>query len=68
MGNSIHEDPKEKIGEDRKIHNYWIWEDFDKWKWVSIDMGVILDTLAPHSEHFVFDIFGSWVGYHSASP
>ena len=28
------------------------WEDLDRWKWVVIDMGVILDTSANHSENF----------------
>ena len=30
---------------------YGIWEDLDRWKWVVIDVGVILDTSASHSEN-----------------
>ena len=30
------------------------WEDLDRWKWVVIDVGVILDTLASHSENLLF--------------
>ena len=44
------------------------WEDLDRWKWVVIDVGVILDTSASHSENIFLDIFGSWVGDHSARP
>ena len=29
----------------------------DRWKWVVIDVGVILDTSASHSENFVFSTF-----------
>ena len=47
---------------------YGRWEDLDRWKWVVIDVGVILDTSASHSENFFFDIFRSWVGDHSAIP
>ena len=48
---------------------YWRWEDLDKWKCVVIDVGVILDTSASHSENFLFlDFFGSWVGDHLARP
>ena len=28
------------------------WEGLDRWKWVVIDVGVILDTSASHSENF----------------
>ena len=28
------------------------WEDLDRWKWVIIDVGVILDTSAGHFENF----------------
>ena len=30
---------------------YGRWEDLDRWKWVVIDVGVILDTSATHSEN-----------------
>ena len=29
----------------------------DRWKWVVIDVGVILDTSASHSENFLFPTF-----------
>ena len=35
----------------------------DRWKWVVIDVGVILDTSASHSENFFFDVFRSWEGH-----
>ena len=31
---------------------YGRWEDLDRWKWVVIDVGVISDTSASHSENF----------------
>ena len=37
---------------------YGRWEDLDRWKWVVIDVGVILDTLASHSENLLFSTFG----------
>ncbi len=37
---------------------YGRWEDLDRWKWVVIDVGVILDTSASHYENFFFDIVG----------
>ena len=40
---------------------YGRWEDLDRWKWVLIDVGVILDTPASHSGTR-FDILGSCVG------
>ena len=37
---------------------YGRWEDLDRWKWVVIDVGVIPDTSASHSENLFFlDIF-----------
>ena len=42
---------------------YGRWEDLDRWKWVVIDVGVILDAFASHSENFFSDIFLSHVWY-----
>ena len=36
---------------------YGRWEDLDRWKWVVIDVGVILDAFASHSENFFFRHF-----------
>ena len=36
---------------------YGRWEDLDRWKWVVIDVGVILDAFASHSENFFFPTF-----------
>ena len=47
---------------------YGRWADLDGWKWVVINVGVILNIPASHSENFFFDNFGSWVGDHSARP
>ena len=42
---------------------YGRWEDLDRWKWVVIDVGVILDTSASHSENFFFSTcFGAGWG------
>ena len=54
--------PKGKIGEIKKnmqfsIFSYGRWEDLDRWKWVVIDVGVILDAFASHSENFFFRHF-----------
>ena len=38
---------------------YGRWEDLDRWKWVVIDVGVILDTPTSHSEHFVSTFSGA---------
>ena len=32
------------------------WEDLERWKWVVIDVGVILDAFASHSENFFPDM------------
>ena len=51
--------PPEKIEEIAKNTSfcffllYGRWEDLDRWKWVVIDVGVILDAFASHSENFV---------------
>ena len=45
----------------------WRWEDLDRWKWVVIDVGVILDTSAGHFENF-FRHFSLLGGNHSAIP
>ena len=39
---------------------YGRWEDLDRWKWVVIDVGVILDTSASHSENFLFRHFSTF--------
>ena len=55
--------PSRKIGRIAKSIDFWIfflygrWEDLDRWKWVVIDVGVILDTSASHSENCVFRQF-----------
>ena len=36
---------------------YGRWVDLDRWKWVVIDVGVILDAFASHSENFFFRHF-----------
>ena len=36
---------------------YGRWEDLDRWKWVVIDVGVILDAFASHSENCFFRHF-----------
>ena len=41
---------------------YGRWEDLDRWKWVVIDVGVILDTSASHSENFFFRHFSELGG------
>ena len=38
------------------IFLYGRWEDLDRWTWVVIDVGVILDTSASHSENY-FSVF-----------
>ena len=38
---------------------YGRWEGLDRWKWVVIDVGVILDTSATHSEN----LFSSFLGW-----
>ena len=38
------------------------WEDLDRWKWVVIDVGVILDTSASHSENCFSTCFGAGWG------
>ena len=39
------------------VYLYGRWEDLDRWKWVVIDVGVILDTSARHSENLFFSTF-----------
>ena len=51
---------------DFSIFLYGRWEDLDRWKWVVIDVGVILDASASNSENLFFRHFRSWVGDHSA--
>ena len=51
-----------KIWKKTKIPDFLIfldgrWEDLDRWKWVVIDVGVILDTSATHSENCFVSTF-----------
>ena len=47
---------------------YGRWEDLDRCKWLVIDVGVILDTSASHSEIFFFDIFRDSYNRHPTPP
>ena len=45
---------------------YGAWEALGSSELIVFDERVFLNTLATHSENFLFDIFGNWVGGHSA--
>ena len=47
---------------------YGRWEDLGRWKWVVIDVGVILDTSATHSENLLFSSFWGPLGLPSPPP